>query len=131
MNHTVTTKRRPRSVAAVFAGLLTNIIPAVAIDAALHAADMYPPMGQPMSNALLVLAFSYRLVLAVAGGYFTARLAPDNPVKHALVLGAIGVVLSSAGAIAMWDVGPAWYPLSLVAIAVPCSLLGARLHRRS
>jgi hypothetical protein len=115
----------------VFAGLLTNIIPAVAIDAALHATEIYPPMGQPMSYALFVLAFSYRLVLAVAGGYFTARLAPDNPTKHALVLGGIGVLLSSAGAIAMWDAGPAWYPLSLIVIAVPCSLLGARLHGRS
>jgi len=130
MSNTVTKKSWPRSIAAVFAGLLTNIIPAVAIDAALHAAEIYPPMGQPMSHALLVLAFSYRLVLAVAGGYFTARLAPHNPMKHALVLGGIGVLLSSAGTIAMWGAGPAWYPLALIAVAIPCSLLGARLHGR-
>jgi hypothetical protein len=120
----------PRSIAAVFAGLLTNIIPAMSIDAALHAAEIYPPMGQPMSHALLVLAFSYRLVLAVAGGYFTARLAPHNPMEHAWVLGGIGVLLSGAGAIAMWDAGPAWYPLALIAIAIPGSLAGARLHGR-
>ena len=91
MNNTATRKTWPRSIAAVFAGLLTNIIPAVALDAALHAAEIYPPMGQPMPHALLVLAFSYRLVLAVAGGYFTARLAPHKPMKHVLVLGGIEI----------------------------------------
>ncbi len=130
MNNTVTKKTWPRSIAAVFAGLLINIIPAVAIDAVLHATEVYPPMGQPMSHTLFVLAFSYRLVLAVAGGYFTARLAPHKPMKHAWVLGGIGVVLASAGTIAMWGVGPAWYPLALIAIAIPCTLAGARLHRR-
>jgi hypothetical protein len=114
----------------VFAGLLVNIIPAVAIDALLHAAGVYPPVGVKLSGALSLLAFSYRLPLATAGGYVTARLAPASPVKHALVLGAIGVALSTAGAIAMWEAGPAWYPLSLIAISGPCSWLGARLRTR-
>ncbi len=61
MNKTATKKTWPRSIAAVLAGMLTNIIPAVAIDAVLHATEVYPPMGQPMSHAC-VLAFSYRFV---------------------------------------------------------------------
>ena len=112
------------------AGLLVNIVPAVAIDAALHAAGVYPPFGVRLSGALSLLAFSYRLPLAIAGGCMTARLAPARAVKHALVLGAIGVALSTAGAIAMWEAGPTWYPLSLIAISVPCSWLGARLRTR-
>ena len=38
---------------------------------------------------------------------------------HALVLGGLGLVASVAGAVAMWDFGPNWYPLALVALALP------------
>jgi hypothetical protein len=118
-----------RSVIAVVAGLLTNIIPAVAIDAILHATGIYPPMGERMSDGLFAFASSYRVVAAIVGGYVTARLSPSRPVMHVLVLAGIGIVLSSAGAIAMWDAGPAWYSLGIIAIAVPCSLLGERMNR--
>jgi hypothetical protein len=51
--------------------------------------------------------------------------------RHALVLGSIGLVLSIAGAVAMWDAGPAWYPLALAASALPCAWLGGRLQVRA
>jgi len=38
---------------------------------------------------------------------------------------------SYTSAIVMHNASPAWYSLGLIAIAVPCSLLGERLHRRS
>jgi hypothetical protein len=52
------------------------------------------------------------------------------PMMHALVLGAIDVVASTAGAIAMWSklpaMGPKWYPLLLVALAAPPAWLGGK-----
>src|SRR5262249_41593501 len=86
-------RRIGRRIFAVLAGLLVNAIPATAIDAALHASGVYPPMGVRMSDALFALALSYRLVLGVAGCYVTARLAPDRPMHHALALGVVGVLL--------------------------------------
>ena len=53
-----------------------------------------------MSDGLFVLATAYRTVFAIAGCYITARLAPDRPMMHALVLGSVGVVRSTAGAVA-------------------------------
>jgi hypothetical protein len=51
--------------------------------------------------------------------------------RHALLLGAIGVVLSSLGALATIgagpEFGPIWYPLALVAICLPCTWIGGRL----
>jgi ABC-type xylose transport system permease subunit len=52
--------------------------------------------------------------------------------RHALILGAIGFVVSLAGAITattMVDLGPAWYPIALVLTALPCAWLGGALHR--
>jgi len=81
---------------------------------------------------LNLLALSYRIVYAVVGSYIAARVAPRNPMRHAMALGLIGLVLSAAGAIAtitMADLGPDWYPISLVLTALPCAWLGGVLHR--
>jgi hypothetical protein len=84
-----------------------------------------------MVGGLFLLAAAYRTVYGVAGAYLTARLAPDRPMRHALILGAVGVVLCLAATLGTWNRGPAfgphWYPLSLVAVALPCSWAGARL----
>src|SRR4029079_12852441 len=74
-----TTGGRWRSVGAVFAGLLLNVVLATAIDAVLHATGVYPPPGQPMSHALFLVATGYRLAIGVASGFLTARLAPARP----------------------------------------------------
>lgn len=81
---------------------------------------------------LNLLALAYRCAYAVLGSYITAAVAPRNPMRHALVLGAIGVVLSLAGAIAAipLKLGPAWYPILLVVSSLPCAWLGGVLHRR-
>ena len=124
-------RRVLRRIGAVLAGLVAIFAVTTATDALMHLAGVFPPVGAAsMSGGLFLLAFAYRFVFDVAGSYLTARLAPDRPMRHALVLGAIGLLLSIAGAVALWDAGPAWYPLGLAASALPCGWLGARLHLR-
>jgi hypothetical protein len=120
-----------RSIGPVAAGLVSIFAVTTATDVVMHATGVFPPTSAPpMSGALFLLAFAYRFVFDIAGSYLTARLAPHRPMRHALVLGCIGLALSITGAIALWDAGPAWYPLALAASAVPCAWLGARLHLR-
>jgi hypothetical protein len=127
-------RRILRRIGAVLAGLLVVVILDTGIDVILHAAGIYPPWFKPMSTSLYMLALAYRMVDGVVGGYIVARLAPDRPVQHALVLGAIGLVLSTAGVVATWnrgpEFGPRWYPLALVVVALPCAWLGGRLRAR-
>jgi hypothetical protein len=127
------TARRPgffRRFAAVFAGLLANVVLASVVDGVLHATGVYPTVGKPMSQGLFVLAFSYRCLFGVAGAYLTARLAPDRPMRHAMVLGGIGIALSLVGAVVMRGQGPLWYPLALAAITLPACWLGVKLRGR-
>jgi hypothetical protein len=124
-------RRWLRSIGAVFAGLFAIFAVSTATDGVMHLSGVFPPMdAPPMSDALFLLAFAYRFVYDVAGCYLTARLAPSRPMKHALVLGVIGFCLSIAGAVAMWDAGPAWYMLGLAASALPCGWLGGRLAQQ-
>lgn len=117
-----------RRIGAVLAGLLAVFLLSTVTDAVLHATGVYPPLGDRMADALFVLAMAYRIVYGVAGGYTAARLAPDRPMHHALTLGAAGVVLTTAGAVAMWETAPPWFHRGLIAIALPCAWAGGRLH---
>jgi len=123
-----------RRIGAVFAGLLTVVILDTGIDLVLHATGIYPPWLKPMSTSLYLLAMTYRMIDGITGGYIVARLAPDRPVRHALVLGVIGFVLSIAGVVATWnrgpEFGPRWYPLALAAIALPCAWVGGKIRER-
>jgi hypothetical protein len=125
-------RRRWRSIGAVVAGLLAIVVLSTATDMVLHATGVFPPFGQPMAGALFLLATAYRIVYGVAGCYLAARLAPDRPMQHALALGVVGLVVSIAGAVATWnrgpEFGPKWYPLAVIAIALPCAWAGGRLR---
>lgn len=124
-------RRLGRSVAAVFLGFLSVVVFSLGTDQVLHVLKVYPPWGQPMREpALNLLALSYRIVYAALGSYIAAKFAPRNPMRHAVILGFVGLVVSTAGAIAAipLDLGPAWYPISLVVTALPCAWLGGVLY---
>src|SRR5213594_1658842 len=120
-----------RRIGAVLAGFLAIFILSIATDVALHATGVFPPWGQPMSDALFLLATAYRIVFSVGGCYVAARLAPDKPMQHALALGIVGVVVSTAATVVTWnrgpEFGPKWYPIALIVVAMPCAWLGGRL----
>jgi len=125
-------RRLGRSVAAVFAGFLAIVVLSLGTDQVLHVLQVYPPWNQPMWDpGLNLLALAYRCIYAVAGCYLAARLAPHAPMRHALILGAIGLVLSTVGAIVatQQEMGPVWYPVALVLTALPCAWLGGALGR--
>ncbi len=98
----------------------------------MHATGVFPPSLRSMSDPLFALASVYRALFIVVGGYTTARLAPDRPMRHAWILAVIGFVAGLAGVLAYYtigwtDLGSAWYAISIPAEAIPCVLLGAKL----
>jgi surface polysaccharide O-acyltransferase-like enzyme len=126
-------RHRLRSAAALFLGFIVVFILSLGTDQLLHMLEVYPPWGQPMNDTGdNLLALAYRIVYAVIGSYIAARLAPHSPMRHALALGVIGLVLSIIGAVAAisMNLGPSWYPIALVLTALPCAWLGGVLHRK-
>jgi len=120
-----------RSVGAVLAGLVVVVVLSTATDAALHASGVFPSLGKPMSDMLFAVAALYRFVYGVASGFVAARLAPAQPMRHAMILGVIGLALGALGAALTWnngpEFGPHWYPLVVAVSALPACWLGGRL----
>ncbi|SDR03810.1 hypothetical protein SAMN05519103_00501 [Rhizobiales bacterium GAS113] len=123
------------SVGAVAAGFFFTALASTATDAVMHAAGIFPSAPSLMSEPLFALAAAYRAVFTVAGGYVTARVAPDRPMRHAWILAGIGLVAGLAGLVAYYtiggaELGPAWYAISIPVEAIPCVWLGGRLAAR-
>jgi hypothetical protein len=123
---------RGRSVWAIVAGVLFIIVVTTLVDIVLHAIHVYGPMSEPLSDRLAILATAYRIVISIAGAWLTARLAPARPMAHALILGFVGIVLGLIGLVATWNkgMGPHWYPVALVVLALPQCWVGGWLYQR-
>ena len=131
MNDANPPRRLGRSLLALLAGMLVGIVLSIGTDVVLHVIGLFPPLGEPVSSPPLVLATVYRSVYGVIASYVAARLAPSQPMTHALVLGMLGFVVSIVGAGVTWNKGPAfgphWYPVALVLLAIPTAWLGGKL----
>ncbi len=134
MNETRARRSLGRSFGAVLAGMVVGIVLTLGTDIVLHAIGLFPPWGQSMAGfeGALLLATAYRTFYGVAASYIIARLAPDRPMGHALVGGVVGLVVSIVGAVVTWNKGPAfgphWYPLALIALAMPQAWVGGRFR---
>ena len=125
-------RRLGQSLWAILAGFLFVVILSIATDALFHTLGVFPPLGEYTTDKPLLLATFYRLIYSVIGSYITARLAPNRPMLHSIVGGCIGIVLGILGAVVTWNrnLGPHWYPVALVLLALPQSWLGAKLFLR-
>tara|TARA_R100001143_G_scaffold63594_1_gene73159 strand:+ start:14920 stop:15321 length:402 start_codon:yes stop_codon:yes gene_type:complete len=119
-----------RSIWAVFAGLLIIFVLSIAADTLLKITGILPWDHLFVSTGLILFVLFYRAVFSLIGCYIAAKLAPSKPMKHALILGVIGVVISSIGAIVAADLGPGWYAWTLAAISMPIAWLGGKLHEK-
>ncbi len=119
-----------RSFGAVLAGLITVVLFSEGPDFLLRAVGFFPPLDAGMTGMTdekLAIAMAYRTIAGVIGGFVAAALAPSRPGLHAVILGLIGLLAGTAGAIVMWDIGHHWYPIALAVVALPASWFGGRL----
>src|ERR1700757_2678522 len=101
-----------RSVWAIVAGFIAVVVLSNGTDVVLSKLGLVPPLAQWKADRLFAWATAYRTIYGIIGSYITARLAPQRPMKHAMIGAIIGMVLGTAAAVATWnkDMGPHWYP---------------------
>jgi hypothetical protein len=116
-----------KSIRAVFAGFIFVVVLSILTDILLIKTGL---MKQPFylnSAGFILFVIFYRCLYGITGSYFTAKLSPNKPMKHAIIGGVIGFFIAILGAVAMWSTPPHWYPLTLIITILPCAWLGAKL----
>jgi hypothetical protein len=115
----------------VGAGFLTVVVLSMGTDAALEHLGIFPPVSDGLFVTwMLALALAYRTAYTVLGGYVTARLAPQNPMKHVWVLAVLGQIGGIAGVVGGWNLSAHWYPIAIAVLAIPSVWLGGWLQAR-
>lgn len=119
-----------RSIWAVVAGFLFILVLSLGADALTHvmAPTLFNSSGGTSNFAILCLSTIYVGVFATVGCYLAARLAPSHPMRHALILGALGLVSSLIMVNRAWAMAPAWYNILNLILVMPWAWLGGRLR---
>lgn len=119
-----------RSIGAIVLGFILIGALSVGADALLRSLvpGAFDAAGRVESVPVLLLMQAYVAVFAITGCYLTARLAPSHPMRHALILGALGLAFNIVGSITLWDTVPAWYHVVALALVMPFAWIGGRLR---
>lgn len=119
-----------KSYGAVLAGFIVTVTMTSLTDMLLRQLGIFPSGDVIMSDGLFGVALIYRIIFDIFGCYIAAKFSPYYPARHAIALGVIGMIAASIGASKMWDMGPAWYSIANIVIALPCAWIGGKLYEK-
>ena len=122
-----------RLVISVILGLLTTVILSIATDVTMEKTGVFPSIESGevnFNNRLLLIASIYRAVYGILGGLVTALIAKEKFMKAVIILGCIGTAISLTGLMVMWGKSTLWYPLSLVILSLPYTIIGGKIFEK-
>lgn len=118
-----------KSIGAVLAGFLLGGALSVGADFLMDKLGIMSMEDFKQTSLFVVfIVIVYRFIFNVIGCYLTAKLAPNKPMKHVIIIGIIGTVLSLVGSFAMWDKAIPFYNIAIILISLPSALLGGQLY---
>ena len=121
-----------RSIFAVLTGFIVIGALSFSADALARRAwpDAFDAAGATRDETVLLITIGYVAVFAIAGCYLAARLAPERPMAHALVLGVLGLLFNVVGTVMMWGTAPMWYHVVSLLLVMPYAWIGGWLRER-
>ena len=120
-----------QGILALLAGFAVIAVPAVALTMFLtsKAPEWVGPPGR-QRPAFLLVNDAYSMVLAVVGGYVTAWIATENPLRYTLGLAIVVVGMSAIGALEGRGRQPLRFRIYLLALAPLGVVLGGLMRLR-
>lgn len=128
------------NIGAVLGGFLLTLILTRGTDIFLENTGIFPTVEEQQKYGfnilwMNILAIAYRIVFTMLGGYFTAKLSANKPMRNVIILGILGTLIAVIGNIVvskipeMANVLPLWFSIALVIIAFPSVWLGGKLAK--
>lgn len=126
-----------RSVLAILAGIVALTAASFAIEAVVNPLLMHLfPRALPDAAALSrsvpahLVMFAYTFASVVLGGYVTAWMVKSAPVAHAVIMGAVEVLLTLWAMRAFPHQAPLWSWIAGMVFIIPAAWLGGALRAR-
>ncbi|MFC3559479.1 hypothetical protein [Pedobacter jamesrossensis] len=117
-----------KSIGAILAGIVLAAMLSIGAD------FLFDKLGimsmenfKQTSLSIIILIVVYRFIFNVVGCYLTAKLAPNKPMKHVIIIGIIGTIFSIFGSFVMWDKAIPFYNIAIILISLPSAWLGGQL----
>ncbi len=118
-----------KSIWACFVGILVGVVLSLGTDLILQHKGVIPNGNLWVAPSIILLIIVYRTIYNVLGAYIVGKLAPEKPMKHALIVGVLGTIVSIIGVFVCLKLhlGPLWYTVTLAVLAMPSAWLGGKL----
>ena len=121
-----------KSICAVAAGFAAIVLLSLGADMILRVllSRRFSPDGGTWDATVLIIVLFYSTAFGILGCYLAARLSPQKPKRHALILGCVALLLSIVATIANWKTAPAWYHLIALLCILPAAWIGGEMRER-
>lgn len=117
-----------KSIGAILAGFVLGAFLSIGADILMDKMGIMPMDNFKQTPFIIIcVVIVYRFIFNVIGCYLAARLAPNKPMKHVIIIGIIGTVLSLLGSFTMWDKAIPFYNIAIILISLPSAWLGGQL----
>jgi uncharacterized BrkB/YihY/UPF0761 family membrane protein len=123
--------RALKSVVALLAGFILGAVLSIATDALMEKLGVFSMADfKNTSMGILIIVILYRFMFNALGCYLTAKLAPNNPMRHVMIIGVVGTVLSVLGTVVMWEKAIPFYNIAIILISFPSAWIGGKIYVR-
>jgi uncharacterized BrkB/YihY/UPF0761 family membrane protein len=123
--------RALKSVVALLAGFILGAVLSIATDALMEKLGVFSMADfKNTSMGILIIVILYRFMFNAIGCYLTAKLAPNNPMRHVMIIGVVGTVLSVSGTVVMWEKAIPFYNIAIILISFPSAWIGGKIYVR-
>lgn len=126
-----------RSICAILAGIVVLTVASFAIEAVANPLMLRLfPQALPNASAIpfnplaSLVTLLYTSLCVAAGGYVTAWIARRAPVQHAIVMGAVEVVLTVVAMLHFRGMAPLRNWIASIVLTIPLAWLGGALRAK-
>ena len=119
-----------KSIGVIIVGFMVSALLSIVTDFLLESIGVLPdPSKGLFDTGMIILVLFYRGIYNIVSGFLVAKLAPGKPMLHAMILGAIGTILTVLATFApsFAEKAPLWFGYTLAAITIPTLWSGVRI----
>ena len=120
-----------KSIGVILLTFISITLLSIATDFLLESIGILPdPKKGLFDTWAIILVLAYRGIYTIFAGFIIAKLAPSKAILHAIILGAVGIIITilATNDPSFADKAPLWFGYTMAVITIPCLWLGVNIQ---